>query len=278
MPFSAAAADLARRGLMPTTLSSAQLEALDARIRSQAFFSARVANTRILDGMRSRMVRLASGQSTGAGDYSNPATVRTELKALLAELDYRPEDPRMEGTIQDLRTDARLNLIVRTNEEMATGYGQFLQSTDPDIIDSWPAWELVRVADRRVPRYWSVRWLDAAGRVGDDDAAAMLRRHGRMLARKDSPIWTALSRFGSPQPPFDFNSGMGVADVDRDTALDLGLIREADRITQPVHPGIEPMASVEDLSTDLRAALEESLDPGYRIDPDGVLRGPEEPA
>jgi hypothetical protein len=44
------------------------------------------------------------------------------------------------------------------------------------------------------------------GRGGGCDA---LKALPRMIARKDSPIWEALSRFGTPYPPFDFNSGCG---------------------------------------------------------------------
>jgi hypothetical protein len=50
-----------------------------------------------------------------------------------------------------------------------------------------------------------------------------------MIALKNDPIWTKISRFGLPYPPFDFNSGMDLQDVDRDEATQLGLI---DRDTQ----------------------------------------------
>ena len=45
-----------------------------------------------------------------------------------------------------------------------------------------------------------------------------------MVALKTSPIWTALSRFGRPWPPFDYGSGMGLEDVDRTEAEDLNLL------------------------------------------------------
>ena len=37
-----------------------------------------------------------------------------------------------------------------------------------------------------------------------------------MVALKEDPVWTRISRFGQPWPPFDFNSGMGVEDVSHD--------------------------------------------------------------
>ena len=45
-----------------------------------------------------------------------------------------------------------------------------------------------------------------------------------MIALKNDPVWTALSRFGRPWPPFDYDSGMGIADIDRETAETLGLL------------------------------------------------------
>jgi hypothetical protein len=44
------------------------------------------------------------------------------------------------------------------------------------------------------------------------------------IALKTSPIWTALSAFGHPYPPFDWGSGMDVRDVSADRAIELGLI------------------------------------------------------
>ena len=47
-----------------------------------------------------------------------------------------------------------------------------------------------------------------------------------MVALKDDPVWTAISRFGHPYPPFDFGSGMGVEDVSFEDALALGLVKD----------------------------------------------------
>ena len=84
----------------------------------------------------------------------------------------------------------------------------------------FPAQELIRLWEPQggpqARRDWAQRWIDAGG----------ISRGGRMIAPKDSPIWThpALSRFGHPYPPFDYNSGMGLEDVARDEAEDLGVI------------------------------------------------------
>jgi hypothetical protein len=269
--FTEAVADLAGRGLLPTTLSAAEIAALDAEIRTQAFFSARVTQLDILTALQSELSALVRGQSPGPGDYTNPATVRLRIKQLLQEMDYRPADPDDEGTIKDLRTDSRLNLIIETNEKMATGYGQWLQSTDPDVLDAFPAWEFIRVEDRIEKRDWKSRWRDAAARVGDEDADRVLRRTGRMIARKDSPLWTALSAFGIPQAPFDYNSGMDVRDLGRKEAIEVGLIQPADRLTPPQHPGLRPLASAQGKNPALLQTLLQTLGDEYRLLPDGTL-------
>ena len=48
----------------------------------------------------------------------------------------------------------------------------------------------------------------------------------RMVALKSDPVWTKISRFGHPYPPFDWGSGMGVEDVSREDVLSLGVIKE----------------------------------------------------
>jgi hypothetical protein len=273
--FLDAVRELAQRDNLPNALSAEQLEELPVALRRRSFFSARVAEAEILDGMKARIGRLLGAGATGEpGDYFNPTVFRTELRELLDSVGYQPH-PDDVGSIKDLRTESRLNLIVRTQEEMATGHGQFLQSTDPDTVDLWPAFELVRVQDSAAPRDWPQRWRDAAGRVGDTDALRMLGQHRRMIARKDSPIWTALSRFGRPHPPFDFNSGMDVVDVDRQECLDLGLIRPGDRI-QPEDPGLpESAANVSAMDPEIRASLLASIGPEYYLDAEGVIRSRE---
>ncbi|MGN0854302.1 MAG: hypothetical protein ACI4R9_02140 [Kiritimatiellia bacterium] len=82
----------------------------------------------------------------------------------------------------------------------------------PDTDD---AQELVRIEQREVPRDWRGKWVSKGGML----------YQGRMIALKGDPIWTAISRFGQPYPPFDFNSGMGVDDVSYDEAVELGVIR-----------------------------------------------------
>jgi hypothetical protein len=229
------AADFARlRKLFPTSLSSEQLSELPVEVRRRSVFSARVEEANVLDVLRTGISRIVAGDYTIPGDYENTATLQDKLLLELQRIEYKAP-PGKEGTIQDLSSDQRLNLIVRTQETMAAGYARFQQQQAPGVIDAFPALELVRAQSREVPRgyekrgtqvvavdpeYWKHRWIKAGGEVYGD----------RMIAAKDDPVWEKLSAFGEPWPPFDFNSGMGVTQIGRREAERLGVISPGERI------------------------------------------------
>ena len=209
LPFKEALQSREVRSLLRTTGKTADLARLEPAIRERAVFSATVTNAEFLDRIDRGITELLDGKT-------DQAALRTGLKNVLRNIGYT-QDAARAGTLEDLRSDRRLNLIIETNVEMARGYGQWTQGQQPDVLDEWPAQELVRVRHSEVPRDWAQRWADAGGMFYD----------GRMIALKTSPIWRAISRFGLPYPPFDFNSGMDVVDIDRDEAEAIGLIDPA---------------------------------------------------
>jgi len=79
-----------------------------------------------------------------------------------------------------------------------------------------PCWELSTVTQPMFPRDWQSAWQTAGGRLSAS----------RMVARKDNLVWTRLSDFGFPFPPFSFDLGIGVNEVSRAEAVALGLIEE----------------------------------------------------
>jgi hypothetical protein len=69
----------------------------------------------------------------------------------------------------------------------------------------FPAWELVRLYDRQIPRDWYERWSERAG-------PRLIE--GRLIAWKTDRIWENLGKdcedgIDAPHPPYACNSGMG---------------------------------------------------------------------
>jgi hypothetical protein len=254
MPFAEAIESRLVRQLLPTEFRTALLQEIPAQLRERAFFSAGVTNAEFLDEANTSIDTLLAGTT-------DRATQRAELKKLLARLEYRPFEGE-EGSLTDLSSDARLNLILDQNLQAAQGYGSWKQGQDPTVLDMWPAQELVRVIQAERPRDWAQRWSEAGGQFYGS----------RMIALKNDPIWTRLSRFGTPYPPFDFNSGMDVADIDRDEAVALGLIMRDEQIpAQDRDFNLDLQASPQVRSEALATALQEHFQ-GSAEFVDGVLR------
>lgn len=212
MPFTEALQAREVRTLLRTSGTSADFERLarlEPAVLERATFSATLELARALDGIERGTQAILAGKT-------DQATVRLELKKIFEREGYTAA-PEIAGTLQDFRTDERLNLIIETNVELARGYGQWLQGQQADVLDEWPAQELIRVRDAEKPRDWQQRWIDAGGVFRADSG-------NRMIALKNDPIWSRLSRFNLPYPPFDYNSGMDLRDVDRDEAEALGLL------------------------------------------------------
>lgn len=291
MPFKEAIAYAQERGLLPTSLSSAELRSLEAEVRRRAVFSARTTNAAYLQELKDAITRAVSPQ-VESGKLTDLATIRAELQDKLLSLGYDseaggfPEDldipPAERGSLKDLASTARLKLVTETQVRQAFGFGQYKQGLSGAAANSFPCWELVRIYPRRIERGfkpgpkgtivedpdndWPARWSAAGGDFYDG---------GRMIAPKDSDVWQNLGdgmggyddTLGNPYPPFAFNSGMGVEEIDREEALRLGVIEEGDEVaTDDVafNEGLEVNAEQFDedflkaLQGDLEAALENS--------------------
>jgi hypothetical protein len=220
------------RRVVPSGMTTAEWEALGAEVTERAFFSA----TNLLAGPLEELLgdlrdlvnprtEMREGQPVTVGP--DRATVRLRMKENLRKYGYAPEEDKA-GTIQDLSSDARINLVIDHNVTEANAYGHHLQALDEDFADAFPAQELVRFEDRKERRNWHEVWRAHGGTIYP--GAGLDGREGRLIARKDDPIWSAISRFGHPWPPFDFGSGVGLRDVTREEAVALGVIGQAARI------------------------------------------------
>lgn len=227
------------RGILPTSLDSRELGArLSGELRRSATFAARMEIASVLQRIRDVTATIVQGPTDAdeaardAGESPLLLSLPEAKARILDELyraNYRPA-PDEEGTIKDFTTDARLDLIVSTNEAVVHGHGSWVASLDPDVLDTFPAQELVRISPAEEPRNWPLRWMMAGGTTYG----------GRMVALKGAPVWDALGNnalfpdaLGNPYPPFAFNSGMDVRDVSRAEAEAIGLMQPGAAAPRP---------------------------------------------
>lgn len=205
-----------KRGILPTWMGSAELDELELAIKERAVFSARTTNAVYLEGLHEKIGRLLANGYDG-----DQAKLRLELKQLLAELAYNPETgfpgdaalgipAARAGSLQDLSSDKRINLILDTQLELMAGKGQEQRGLSKEALDLFPAWELVRIKEARVPRDWFTRFKQAGGRVLEDADGRK-----RLVAHKLDEVWSVLGdralfkdALDVSHPPFAFGSGM----------------------------------------------------------------------
>jgi hypothetical protein len=254
-PFAEAVAALAKRRLLPTTASARELNALPAQIREHATFSAKVSNLRFLDQTQQSLQAMVQPEGRAPGTFENTASARLKLKQILTDIGYTSEEGKA-GTIEDLSSNPRLNLIIEQNVASLRGYGWDSQGKSRAVLDAYPAQELFRAIARKNPRDWRTRWVDAGGQLYGD----------RMIAPKDSPVWSAISRFNLPYPPFDYASGMRVRDIGHDEAVSLGVITAGQTVDPaPVSITSSLQANVQSINPDLLASVSSVFGDAVRI-------------
>lgn len=250
-PLAEVSAGLSRKTPIGSKLGTAEWASMPGYLRDSAFFSAKVESVRALaDAQRGLQQILDQVRAAHGGLAMDRGKLIAQLQQTANQLGLRNADPAKRGGLEDFGSERRLKLIVQQQIAMAQNRAYYVSGQDPDVLDAWPAQELVRVASRKVPRDWTRRWSAAGGKFFD----------GRMIALKTDPIWTRLSRFGKPYPPFDFNSGMGLEEIDREEAESLGLIKPGEKIEPNAQSADdEARASVKGLDGAQTSALLKSL-------------------
>ena len=226
VPYTEALASREGRVVLPTDLRTDMLDRLPPAVRAHATFSAAMVHGEYL-AVIDRVLR-----GLVAGDLSM-AEAFGELDRMLAELGFPPLAESQQGDVTEHRTRGRINLILSHLLAQAGNHGQWERGMHADLREDEPCWEFYRAFPRNEPRSWGPRFLAAGGPPGGVLGSGT---SVRLIARKDDPVWQSrvLNRFGTPYPPFDFNSGYRFRGVDRDRAVELGLIDE-DEI-----PGLPP--------------------------------------
>jgi hypothetical protein len=207
-----AAEILLKRKLIASGISSNEWEIIQTALKNRAFFSARIEKLKFLSRAQRRLVQLLAKMQNADGAITSRAQVVSDLMQAAKEMGISTGT----GDITDPGRTARAKLIVDTNAAMAVGEVRHAVDTTEGAQIAFPAWEFVRIENRRRKRGdWPARWRAAGGRI----------YKGRMIALKDSPVWAQLSRFGNPWPPFDYGSGMGQRDISREECIELGIIK-----------------------------------------------------
>jgi polyhydroxyalkanoate synthesis regulator phasin len=211
----------AGRTVMPTDLDTAGLRALGAGVLARGVFVARGTNAIFASELKRVIDELVSGRLS-------EGQARTALYELLDALGYDAEQggfpgeevpPALKGTLQDLRSFRRMDLIIRTQRDLMQGAGSLWRAMQPDSLAEFPALELVRMGEVRVPRDLPARWAIAGGKPAASgyapNAHERLGEATGLIALVGDPVFGELGSYdnfsdalGVDHPPFFFSSGI----------------------------------------------------------------------
>lgn len=262
-PLEAAIEKLGARAPIQSILRTEDWAAVPRALRERALFSAGVDNARFLQGVRAKLlaaVRMAR-ESIPASDRATGGQAFVDRSSFIADLRRIAREEGLgtgAGDITDVTSRARLGLIYDIQAQQAQNYARWKSDQDSDVLDAFPAQELVRLEARRAERNWAARWNAANG-------PRFPAAGNRMVALKTDPVWEGISRFGTPWPPFDFGSGMGLRDLSRADAVALGIIDRTSRLEPATARfNADLQAEATNIDPDFRDALKSAF--GSQID------------
>jgi hypothetical protein len=203
---------LAGKVSIPAEMRTAEWLRVPQWLRERAFFMAGVHRAEILEEFRKEVGEIAAGRR-GIEES------RKRLEQYLDKTGYQPA-PGQSGTIKDLRSAKRMLVSLRTNVALLQGWSQKERGMRPGALQSMPAWELVRVAAKKVPRDWQERFQRVGGKLSPG---------GRIIALKTSDLWRKLGTdfpdsIGVDYPPLAWGSGMQWRGVGFRETKELGLL------------------------------------------------------
>lgn len=269
-PIAAAVLHHSEKTPVGSALRTREWAEVPLALRNRAQFSAGVESARVLNRIQGGIASILGHLKESGGVIADRSKLIRDLGRLAEAEGIRPADPAARGTVRDIGSEARAALIYEQQTGQAYGFADWKGAQDADALDAAPAQELVRIRDSRVKRDWITRWRQAGGRVFPGASPGGQLQDGidgRCIALKTDPVWAAISRFGNPWPPYDFNSGVWVEDVDRAEAVELGMIQASQQV-QPAEVDFNRglQASVRDLSPELRDVLKSHF--GDQVDVD----------
>jgi len=232
-PIGAAVAKISAKTPIGSALRSREWAEVPLALRERAQFSAGVESARVLQTIQDKLVA-SIGQVKEQVAHGEAFVDRSSFVRDLRRIALEEGLGDGTGRITDISSQARLRMIFDMQTDQAYGFARWKSSQQPGALDAFPAWRFVRVESRSRPRSdWGTRWVEACRAADDPAALRAFMQSGRMVALKGSDVWEKLSRFGTPWPPFDYSSGMGLENVDRTEAERLSLIKPQEEQRPP---------------------------------------------
>lgn len=223
--------------VFPTSLSSKDIRLYwSEQLRRQSLFSAHTTSKTYLDKVKEVLLEYIDGVGLEKDSNGNNVEMYKDvgrstmlLREKLEELGLlKRENGVIIEQMQNLGSQMRLKLIVKTNAMLAHSMAMKMSSEDPlqKIIN--PAWEFVRYESREMERDWWSRWIACADKV-DYKGVVDSSKTTRMIALTTSPIWHELGHgftdsLDTDVPPFAFGSGMSWMPVSRTVCKTFGLV------------------------------------------------------
>ena len=244
LPFSEALQSDAVRAALPTDFTTDLIRTIAPDLRRRAVFSATASNADYVGTLQDTISKILNGdlgRAEGKLHLQKAAQLATG-KAIGDDSDLR-----------DLTSERRINLQVDTQIDMMQGAGQRLQATRPEVLDQFPAWELIRTGSAKDPRDWASIWAELGGTFYG----------GRMIAAKDDPIWGQLGNsalfadgLDNDFPPYRFGSHMRRVQIRRGEAEALGVIQPGQTVSPKEIDFNATLTATPELST---RALQEAV-------------------
>ena len=258
MQFTEALDFIRRKRDKPSDWSAADWAARGPEVRQKAFWVSRVESARFLSrshNLIQAFITREVEQVVGPDGITRPA-LKTASRAQFVDLmrnfmikegmASKSEFKRVnQKDVRDIRSMARLRLIMDTNVRQAHGYGQWKQGMTPAALAAFPAARLIRERGVKEPRPRHQQNL------------------GEVLLKTD-PRWAQfhnareIGGFEVPWGPYGFNSGCTQEDVSAREAKRLGL--KVDNLTPiPSNSNDGVSASVRNMPAGLRRRLVDQL-------------------
>jgi phage gp29-like protein len=254
MPFLEALAKLGTKTVVGAGLDSEAWSKLPVALRERSFFSATIESARFLQRAKDSLGDFLAGAREVVGkdkDGNDITALKTgsradfvhQMSSFAASEGMGPVDPNDVGTIKDIQSQKRLELIFNVQTQQAYDFGNFQQGQDPDILQEFPAQRFVREVGVSKPR----------------DSHAPYE--GAVALKTDIDFWVRINEdFGVPYGPWGWGCGHGVEDVDRDEAESLGLIKPG-QILEPATQALNDklQSSLTGLDPDTAALAEKAF-------------------